>query len=295
VKIVCIGEVLWDVIGEAEHLGGAPFNFAAHAARLGHTVWFISAVGEDARGARVLERMAQLGLSSRYVRRIPEHPTGLVTVTLQPAGQPSFQIHRPAAYDFPEVSPAGLEALAGERPDWVYFGTLLQMSPRARKLTDRLLEALRGAKTFYDVNLRRDSFEPALVQELLARASVVKLNEDEVAAVAAMQGRPRASLEEFCRAGSRQFGWEAACVTRGEQGCALLVGGEYLVSGGYRVKTADAVGAGDAFAAAFLHGLGGRWKPEAIADFANRVGALIASRSGALPDWTVEEARALAP
>ena len=28
-KVVSIGEVLWDVIGSVEHLGGAPFNFAA--------------------------------------------------------------------------------------------------------------------------------------------------------------------------------------------------------------------------------------------------------------------------
>lgn len=293
-KIVCIGEILWDVIGESEHLGGAPFNFAAHAARLGHTVWFISAVGEDARGARALEQLVQLGLSPRYVCRKAELPTGVVTVQLSPSGQPSFLIHRPAAYDAPELSPADLEALAAERPDWIYFGTLLQMSPRARLLTDQLLEALPKAKRFYDVNLRRNQFDLARVQELLARASVVKLNEEEAAAVAQIVECPHASLEEFCRAGARRFRWEAVCVTRGEGGCALRVGGQYVESKGYRVRVADAVGAGDAFAAAFLDGLGRGREPEAIADFANRVGALIASRPGGTPDWTVEEARALA-
>jgi fructokinase len=68
VRIVSIGEVLWDVIGDKEYLGGAALNFAAHAARLGHTVFFVSAVGKDERGRRVLERMAELGLSTRYVR-----------------------------------------------------------------------------------------------------------------------------------------------------------------------------------------------------------------------------------
>jgi fructokinase len=294
VKIVSMGEILWDVIGEAEHLGGAPFNFSAHAARLGHTVRFISAVGEDARGARALERLAQLGLSPRYVLRNAELPTGVVTVQLEPSGQPSFLIHRPAAYDAPGLLPADLDALAAERPDWVYFGTLLQMSPRARLLTEQLLEALPKAKRFYDVNLRRNQFEPARVRELLARASVVKLNEQEAVTVAEIGECPSASLEEFCRAGARHFGWEAVCVTRGERGCALMVGGQYVESKGYRVRVADAVGAGDAFAAAFLDGLGRGWDPKAIADFANRVGALIASRPGGTPDWTVEEARQLA-
>jgi len=31
-KIISLGEVLWDILPSAEHLGGAPFNFALHAA-----------------------------------------------------------------------------------------------------------------------------------------------------------------------------------------------------------------------------------------------------------------------
>ena len=34
-NILSIGEVLWDVFGDAEHLGGAALNFAAHARVLG--------------------------------------------------------------------------------------------------------------------------------------------------------------------------------------------------------------------------------------------------------------------
>jgi fructokinase len=52
---------------------------------------------------------------------------------------------------------------------------------------------------------------------------------------------------------------------------------------------ADPVGAGDAFAAGFLHGLDGGWPAAKIAQLANRLGALVASRPGAIPDWRVEE------
>jgi fructokinase len=104
VRIVSIGEVLWDVIGDKEYLGGAALNFAAHAARLGHDVFFVSAVGKDERGRRVLARMAELGLSTRYVREVETHPTGVVTVELDPAGVPRFTLHHPAAYDAPELT-----------------------------------------------------------------------------------------------------------------------------------------------------------------------------------------------
>jgi fructokinase len=73
----------------------------------------------------------------------------------------------------------------------------------------------------------------------------------------------------------------------------MLVNGDYVETGGYTVQARDTVGAGDAFAAAFIHGLSSQWPAAEIADFANRVAALVASRPGGTPQWTLEEARAL--
>src|SRR5229473_8688888 len=75
-KIVSIGEVLWDVIERQEYLGGAPFNFAAHLRQLGHTVFFISGIGRDQRGERILEKMTELGLSTGYVACVENVATG---------------------------------------------------------------------------------------------------------------------------------------------------------------------------------------------------------------------------
>ena len=292
-KIVSIGEVLWDVIGDKEYLGGAALNFAAHATRLGHTVFFVSAVGKDERGRRVLERMAEMGLSTRYVREIETHPTGIVTVKLDPAGVPLFTLHHPAAYDAPALTDGEVAELLSPKPDWIYFGTLFQMSPQAKQLTCRLIDSPCGARLLYDVNLRKDSYTPPLVRELMARGQVVKLNEDEAARVDQMFGRASRSPEDFCRFYANQFGWQSACVTLGEKGCAMLVNGEYVEAPAYAVQTLDTVGAGDAFAAAYIHGLSLQWPPTEIADFSNRVAALVASRPGGTPPWTLEEAGAL--
>jgi fructokinase len=73
----------------------------------------------------------------------------------------------------------------------------------------------------------------------------------------------------------------------------MLVNGEYVEAAGYAVQTQDTVGAGDAFAAAFIHGLSLGWPAKEIADFANRVASLVASRPGGTPHWTVDEANAL--
>ena len=176
VRIVGIGEILWDVFENEEHLGGAVYNFAAHTAQLGHAIDYVTAVGNDERGRRALQRSRELGLSTRYIGRVDEASTGVVTVTLDGGGQPSYVIHRPAAYDFANLTPQELDAIAASHPDWICYGTLYQLHPGARELTRRLLAATPGAPRFYDVNLRRDSYTPELVEALLLSASVVKLN-----------------------------------------------------------------------------------------------------------------------
>jgi fructokinase len=293
VNIISIGEVLWDVVGQTEHLGGAPFNFAVHLSKLGHQVTFISAVGNDERGQRILDSMSRMGLNTRYIRKVDQYPTGTASVTFGAQGQPHFLIGRPSAYDFPQLSETDLAELQSQLPDWIYFGTLQQMSSAARKVTAQLLNSDSRARRFYDVNLRPDSYESSLVKECLARATVVKLNDTEVEKIAEMVGEPYSSFEDFCRGYSAKFNWEAICITRGAQGCVLLIGDEYVEANGYSVTVADAVGAGDAFAAAFVHGFGSGWPAPQIADFANRVGALVASRTGAIPSWTLAEAEAL--
>ena len=288
-NILSIGEVLWDVFGNAEHLGGAALNFAAHAKILGHSVSLISAVGDDARGRRVLEKMAGMRLPTRFVSQIKGHPTGIVTVKLDPSGQPRFTIHRPAAYDFPELSAGDLSALSASLPDWIYFGTLFQMSPDAKAVTLKVIEANPQARRFYDLNLRENCYKASLVKELMSLATAVKMNDEEVDTIQSMFHWSHRSLMDFCRATARRFGWAAVCVTRGEEGCVLWLDGQYVEAEGYDVRVADTVGAGDAFAAAFVHGMECGWRPGEIADFANRVGALVASRPGGTPLWTIEE------
>lgn len=292
-KIVSAGEVLWDILPSAEHLGGAPFNFAWHAHNLGHEVCFVSAVSSDRRGNQAIEQMSQAGLSARFIRQVPDHPTGTVTIAIDSLGLPQYTIHRPAAYDFPALSPADFDALLNPLPDWIYFGTLQQMSAPAHDFTLKLLGAAPSAKRFYDLNLRTNSFAPELVRTLAGHANVLKLNEHEVPVfgdIAVIRGESR---EKFCRECLNAFQLDAICITLGPKGCALLMDNQYLEAPGFPIEVADTIGAGDAFSAALVHGINAGWPLSQIAGFANRVGALIASHPGGTPEWTIDQANAL--
>jgi fructokinase len=287
-RVAVVGEVLWDVFPESTRLGGAPLNFAVHATRLGHPALLLSAVGDDELGERAIRQIRDQGLDTGGVQVSPRMETGTACVQLGPGGQTSFTIARPAAYDDLHLTEGRLEELAAWAPAWVYFGTLFASRVEGRETLMRVLEAIPGACRFYDLNLRPGCDSPGLVGELVERAQVVKLNETELAEVHGLAGLP-ANAEGFCRAGAERYGWRAACVTFGARGCGVFAGGEYVEDPGRIVEVADPVGAGDAFAAAFLHGLDGEWRADRIARFANRLGAVVASRRGAIPDWTLAE------
>jgi len=286
--LVALGAVLWDVFDDRKLIGGAPFNVCAHAAKLGIQGAFISAVGNDELGHEALKQAAQLRLTTQYIRTVEGTPTGTVRVFLED-GQPDFHINRPAAYDFPALSDEDVQRLADARPQWLYYGTLEQMSPTVLSLLGRLLAEMPDARRFYDVNLRKDSYTPELVDRLLGDATVLKINDDEARAIADMLGMGERREQGVCEALAARFGIECICVTRGENGCAIWRGDQFVESPGHSVSLADAVGAGDAFAAALIHGLTAGWNLAEVAAFANKLGALVASRPGAVPDWTPGE------
>lgn len=294
-RIVSVGEILWDVIGPTEYLGGAPLNFAAHAHKLGHEVALVSGVGDDQRGHRALRQLQQCGISAEFVQLRRGKPTGTAEVELSPDGKPMFRIVRPAAYDFVNLTRPQIRRLAEWQPQWIYFGTLYHTSQRALDSTLQLLAEVPAAKAFYDVNLRDGNWNLATVEQLASHACVIKLSDSEAEFLDASLNAEDAegSVEHFCRRWSDQYSCRTICVTFGERGCGIYKDGDYTAIPGCKVEVADTIGAGDAFSAAFLHGLEEGWDVERCGAFANTVAALVASRPGAIPDWSVDEVPAL--
>jgi fructokinase len=292
-RVISIGEILWDLIGGTEYLGGAPFNLCVHLTQLGHQTFFVSGVGDDERGKRALETVAAFGIETKFITVSNEAATGVSEIILDEEGKATHHLPRPAAYDFSTLDSIQRAALEADAPNWICYGTLFQIEENPRALTTQLFRDMPGAKRFFDINLRPRCWNPKLVEELLHLANAVKLNDDEVATLSGVFDWPSYSTEQFAAHAAQRFGLDMLCITRGADGCALWRQGEYVESPGFAVEVSDTVGAGDAFSSALLHGLDQNWPLSEIAEFANRVGALVAGRAGATPAWTEEEARAL--
>lgn len=279
--LISIGEILWDQYPGYRLLGGAPFNLAAHAARLGFAAYFISALGNDEPGAEARARAEELGVDLTYTRQHPTFPTGIVDVTLDGEGHPSYHLRRPSAWEEPVITACQAEALLALRPAWLVCGTLQQTCPMARAA--RL--ALPGIPLFYDVNLRPGFEDPATVDELLRSATAVKCNDGELEWMA----RELDLRGDAAEALLARYPMRALCLTLGADGCRVYANGETVEARPPAVAAIDTVGAGDSFSAAFLWGLTQHWPLEQTTRFANALGALVASRRGAIPDWTRAE------
>ena len=216
-RVLVVGEVLWDIFPDSTRLGGAPLNFAAHAARLGHESLLISAVGTDELGREARRRIEALGVDTRLLQTASRFGTGTANVQIGPEGRTAFLIRRPAAYDQVDLSEEHVRRLRDWNPRWLYYGTLFAALGQGKAVLLRLFDAFPETLRFYDVNLRPGFDSPSLVKELLAQASVVKLNDEELRAVQKFTGLP-SGLREFCVAGTERYGWSAVSVTLGCRG-----------------------------------------------------------------------------
>ncbi len=280
--ILGLGELLWDCFPDGERPGGAPANFAYHAAQLGFAGGVLSRVGQDERGKKIVAILTDSGVKTDWIQWDQVHPTGYVTVDTSIPNQPRFTIHEDVAWDYMELSPVWQEAV--ESAAAVCFGTLAQRHSVSRSTIRSLLNGQKEKRlVVFDVNLRQHYFSGPLIEEGLKLTRLVKLNEDEVRVLCQLLQIAATSEYEFCQHVLQRFGVEAVCVTRGDQGCLMVDRSGTADVSGIPVDVADTVGAGDAFTAAWVVSRLLGWNLARQAEFANRVGALVASLPGAMP------------
>ena len=283
--ILSIGEVLWDLFPEGARFGGAPANFACHAAVLGAKVTMVSAVGSDLRGREAAEILRAYNIDTSLIQSITDAPTGTVGVSLDAEGKPTFDIHEGSAWDGIAWTP-DLEARIVES-DAIYFGTLTQRCEVSRATIRRALDLAKesGVLRILDVNLRQPFFDTVLIRESVERANVLKLSNDELEQVAGAckiesVNNPEATLRSLLE----RYQLKQVVMTRGADGAFIVSPDETIDQAGIPAHVRDTVGAGDAFTAAFVIGLLRGESLKTIAHDACEIAAAVCAQPGAVPE-----------
>jgi 2-dehydro-3-deoxygluconokinase len=265
--VACVGETMVSFIpadgaglDATEKLGldvaGAESNVAMYLADHGIDARWVSRLGDDSFGGRVLHRVRASGVDVSGVRMDPARPTGLLFKDPAEGGSTrvSYYRHGSAASAMgPYVLDEDVMRTAGV---WHFTGITPALSATCRHLVESALAggADRPAVSF-DVNHRpavwRGAAEPpgTLLRRLAQAADIVFVGLDEAqglwgdglrepAHVRALLPAPRILVvKDGSTAATAFFGESGACVP------ALAV------------DVVEPVGAGDAFAAGFLAGL----------------------------------------
>jgi len=282
--IISLGEVLWDLFPDGERFGGAPANFACHAAILGADVSIVSAVGDDRHGREALNTLKGYGIDVSLMQTVLDAPTGTVGVVLDVAGKPTFSIHEGSAWD--GIVWSNEYSSRVKNADAVYFGTLGQRSEVSRSTIRRCVKAAREAAIprIIDINLRKPFFDDALIRESIEAASILKLSDDELPDVCSACGIDLGdSTEALLQQMRESQHLDLVVMTCGARGAVLVTPAEVIVQPGIETDVTDTVGAGDSFTASFLVGL---LRDEPHADnlrMACEIAAKVCSQSGAVP------------
>jgi fructokinase len=283
-KIVGLGEILWDLLPSGKKmLGGTTANFAYIAEQLGNNGIIVSRIGNDEIGLEVPRWLKPKGIVTDYIQTDQKYPTGTVIVSFE-NGQPIYEVVKPVAWDFLEMND-NLQDLALSC-DAVCFGTLGQRAEVSRETIQKFIKLTKSnCLRVFDVNLRQEYYSKEVLSESLNLVDVVKLNHEELPIVAELSEIKGDSVIETAKNLRQKFNLKLLCVTRGSNGSLLITENGFDENSGVKIKVADTIGAGDAFTAALTHGFLRGWNLDKINEFANKVGAFVASQTGAMPDF----------
>lgn len=281
-KVIGMGEALWDVLPEGKKIGGAPANFAYHVKQFGLDSCAVSAIGEDHLGTELVERFDEKNL--KYHLDIVPYPTGTVQVTLDTEGVPQYEIKENVAWDnIPYTD--DLKTLAKETKAFC-FGSLAQRNVVSRDTINSFLEDIPAENDpliVFDINLRQDFYSKEVIKDSIKKCNILKINDEELVIVSRLFGYPGIDLENKCWLLLGKYNLKMLILTCGINGSYVFTPGDVSFLPTPKVEVADTVGAGDSFTAAFIANiLKGKDVKEAH-KIAVETSAYVCTQNGAMP------------
>ena len=278
-KILAIGEIIFDIFnGEAE-IGGAPLNFCAHCAVLGAESALISATGNDDLAVTALTKLTEFGVNTEYVQK-NDFVTGQCIVTVK-NGIPEYNVLRPAAYDKISITENNYEA------DVFAFGTLIQRDEISRQAVRNILENGDFKEIFCDINLRAGCYDQESCRLCFENATILKLSEEEEPllhnfGLYGIKNSERETVKSICK---KFDNIRLVLYTKGDDGSLIYdkQDNKFYDIPAIETEVVSTVGAGDSYSAAFLCEYMKTKDIAAAGEAGAKLSAFVVAHRGAVP------------
>jgi fructokinase len=287
-KIAAFGELLWDLLPGGKVLGGAPANFIYRINSFGDHGTLLSKVGNDKAGKEAREALLKLGVSDDNIQTDFEFPTGTVKIKIDSGGNPDFSIINDVAYEHIEINTEMIEAFC--EADCVCFGTLVQRYGISKNTLRELVHESPGVVKFLDINLRKNCYSAATIEDSLQMANILKTNDQELLVTRDLLGLKSKNLRELALEVIGKYKLDIILCTLGSNGAfGLTKDAIFHYDPGYQIVLADTVGSGDALSAGFVHYYMNGFPIEEALRFGNAAGAMVATTTGATSPVSKQE------
>lgn len=283
-KVVCFGEVLWDILPTGAEPGGAPMNVAYHLYKQGINPALITKIGIDEKGKELLDVFSSKGVCTDFFQVDDDFETGKVYATPNEQNEVVYDIVKPSAWDF-IVWENSMEALV-KNAEYFVYGSLASRNSVSQKTLFQLLEI--ANKKVLDINLRAPHYNKTLVVDLIQKADFIKLNLEELELITGWFFN-YTSTEDRMKSISDKFKISNMVVTMGGGGAILFMDGNVSKHKGFKVDVMDTVGSGDAFLAGLFSKFIEQATNEEALAFASGLGAFIATQRGPCPDYELQD------
>lgn len=283
-KVVCFGEVLWDILPTGAVPGGAPMNVAYHLQKLNKNPALITRIGIDKRGQDLMNIFSSQQVCTDFFQVDDKHETGKVFAQPNEYNEVVYDIIKPVAWDYISWDDSFTELISNA--DFFVFGSLAARNKVSR---DTLFQLLSIAKNkVLDINLRAPHYNRKIVEQLLQKADFVKMNLAELELITGWFSN-HTSIEDRMKSIREKFHISNMVVTMGGDGAMLFMEGNVVKHQGFKVDVVDTVGSGDAFLAGLLSQLLDNAGSDDALEFASGLGAFIATQRGACPEYNGAE------
>ena len=261
--------------------GGDTSNMAIAAARLGARTAYVTRVGNDAFGRRLLALWREEGVATQGVAVDDDAPTGVYFVAHGPQGHEFSYLRAGSAAS--RMTPASLPRELLLRARVLHLSAISQaISASACDACFAAIEIARdaGAVIAYDTNLRLRLWPlaraRAVILETLRMADWALPGLDDATHLFGDDDPLR--IVDACHA----LGCRVVVLKLGREGCIVSDGATRSRVDGVRVQSVDATGAGDCFDGAFVARMVSGDDPHRAARYANAAAALKTTGYGAV-------------